>query len=245
MTTTPTRSQVFNYMSMPGPVMAVGCALFLTMVSTGTASAAPKEAGIWYDDSGKGAIELVPCGDRLCGRIMWLREPLNDQGQPKTDRLNPKSDNRNRPICGLQVIGGLQRQDDGSWDSGWIYDPKQGSAFDLAAQLVSKDQLQITGYKGVKLFSKTFLWTRAPADLPRCDAPAEQQTGLPPAAKSQAAKPAQQKAGTQNPDGQKSGAVAAPAPKPAKRPVEPAAADAAGIPQPAPTKKTPPAPAVE
>ncbi len=240
MITTPAGSQFLTQ----GPVLAAGCALFMAVATPAVAAGLLKEAGIWYDDSGKGAVELVPCGDRLCGRIMWLREPLNDEGQPKTDRLNPKADNRSRPICGLQVIGGLQRQDDGSWDSGWIYDPKQGSAFDLAAQLVSNDKLQITGYKGVKLFSKTFMWTRAPADLPRCDVSAEQQTGLPPAAKSaarsQVAKPAQAK-----PNSKKPVAVTAPAPQPATRPIEPAAADAAGVPKLVPAKKTPPVPVVE
>jgi hypothetical protein len=27
----------------------------------------------------------------------------------------------------------------------------------------------MTGYKGMKFFSKSFVWKRAPADLPRCD----------------------------------------------------------------------------
>lgn len=229
----------------PRPAWAFGLGLLVfgpaLLGTSNLAVAAPaKELGIWYDDSGKGAVEIVACGDRLCGRIVWLSAPLNDQGEPKTDRLNPKPDNRTRPICGLQVIGGLQRLDDGGWDSGWIYDPKQGSAFDLAIALIAKDQLRITGYKGVKLFSKTFMWTRAPADLPRCDADAGQQTALPPQTKTPAAKPSQAK-----PAANKPVATTVPASQPAKRPVLPAEAGAAAGPQPAPAKKKPPVSAID
>jgi uncharacterized protein (DUF2147 family) len=187
-------------------------------------AAAPKEAGVWYDDTAQGAIEILQCGDKLCGRIVWLQEPLNDAGQPKMDRNNPKAENRNRPICGLQILGGLEKVE-GGWDAGWIYDPKQGAAFDLALQLVGKDQLQITGYKGIKLLSKTFMWRRAPADLPRCDPALEQQTGAPPAEKkAKVAKPAEKPADGTVPAAAKpikagaSGELQAPKPVPAKRP---------------------------
>src|SRR5204862_5261 len=80
---------------------------------------------------------------------------------------------RHRPICGLPVLGQLRPMSDGSWDQGWVYDPEQGQAFDAAIQLNSTDRLVLTGYKGVKFFSKSFLWKRAPGDLPRCDSKSE------------------------------------------------------------------------
>jgi hypothetical protein len=65
------------------------------------------------------------------------------------------------------VLGSLQRVSEG-WDNGWVYDPEQGAQFD-AAIVAGRERLILTGYKGVKFFSKTFNWRRAPADLPRCD----------------------------------------------------------------------------
>ncbi|MEM7776650.1 MAG: DUF2147 domain-containing protein [Pseudomonadota bacterium] len=124
--------------------------------------------GVWYDDTGRGAVELSQCGQRLCGRIVWLRKPLDKSGKPLTDRLNPKVGRRARPICGLQVIGNLVRQSDGSWDGGWIYDPKRGAAFDVELTLESPRKLRVLGYKGVKLFSKTLYWRRAPDNIERC-----------------------------------------------------------------------------
>jgi uncharacterized protein (DUF2147 family) len=131
--------------------------------------------GLWYNHSGKGAVEIRPCGesgrdaDRLCGFIVWLKDPNNKKGQPLTDGYNEDPRKRGRTICGLPVLGSLRPMSDGSWDQGWVYDPEQGKSFDAAIQLRARDRLILTGYKGIKFFSKSFVWKRAPEDLPRCD----------------------------------------------------------------------------
>lgn len=126
--------------------------------------------GLWYDDTGKGAVEILPCGQKLCGRIFWLKEPAANDGQPLTDALNPDPRLRQRAICGLQVIGDLELQPNGAWDTGWIYDPKEGKSYDVEIRLRAPDRLQVTGYIGVKFLSETFYWQRAPSELPRCTA---------------------------------------------------------------------------
>lgn len=130
--------------------------------------AVPPLAGVWLDDKGDGAIEIIPCADRLCGRIVWLKSPNDKTGRPLTDGYNPETTKRKRPVCGLPVIGDLKRQPSGTWDAGWIYDPKEGKSYDVELKLRSSDQLQVTGYLGTKFFSETFVWTRAPATLPKC-----------------------------------------------------------------------------
>jgi uncharacterized protein (DUF2147 family) len=147
-----------------------GLALFIASgpVSAQTQQPQFAEAGVWYDDTGRGAVELVPCGQKLCGRIVWLKEEVNAEGKPLVDRYNPNPARRTTPICGLQVVGDAQKLSDGTWDQGWIYDPKTGSSYNVALSLQKPDQLKVTGYKGIKLLSKSFMWTRAPADLPRC-----------------------------------------------------------------------------
>lgn len=124
--------------------------------------------GVWFDDTGKGAVEIAPCNSSLCGRIVWLREPLDKAGKPLTDGYNPDPRLRLRPICGLPVIGNVKQQGSGTWDEGWIYDPKQGKQFDVELKLRSPDALQVMGYLGIKFLSETFIWKRAPADLKRC-----------------------------------------------------------------------------
>lgn len=153
----------------------VTAAVLLTLAAI-PAGAAPREAGIWYDDTGKGAVEIFPCGTNLCGRIVWLNEPLNTRGEPLTDGYNPNPAMRTRPICGLQVLGGLARQSDGTWDEGWVYDPKVGKSYDAALEMTGKN-LILTGYKGMRLFSKSFTWTKAPETLPKCQMPTPAPAG--------------------------------------------------------------------
>jgi uncharacterized protein (DUF2147 family) len=144
-----------------------GYAASPSAVAQGPASP-PGYGGVWFDDTGDGAVEIVPCADRLCGRIVWLKAPVDKSGRALNDANNTDARQRQRPICGLPVIGNLKRQSDGAWDEGWIYDPKQGKQFDVELKLRSAEALQVTGYIGVKFLSETFVWKRAPADLKRC-----------------------------------------------------------------------------
>lgn len=136
--------------------------------SASLAAAAPREAGIWYDDSGKGAVKVSVCGDKLCGHIYWLKEPNYPDGKPLRDRLNPNQGQRMRSICGLQVIGGLAHMESGEWDSGWIYDPKEGKSYSVAVAMADANTLKVTGYLVMKMMGRTLTWTRAPDDLPSC-----------------------------------------------------------------------------
>jgi uncharacterized protein (DUF2147 family) len=148
--------------------------VFLTLTASGPSIAQqlspPDVTGVWIDDTGKGAIEIGVCqSDRLCGRIVWLKQPFDKAGKPVIDGYNPVAAQRQRQVCGLQVIGDLKRVGGQTWDSGWIYDPKEGKSYDVEIKPRGLDKLQVTGYIGVKFLSETFVWTRAPANLPRCD----------------------------------------------------------------------------
>jgi uncharacterized protein (DUF2147 family) len=153
-------------------------ALALSVAGAAAQAPAPKPAataatgipGVWIDDKGDGAIEIGPCGEKLCGRIVWVKDPNDDKGKPLVDHFNPEAGKRKRPICGLPVIGGLKKQANGSWDEGWIYDPKDGKSYDLEVTQKGTDKLQIKGYLGMKFMSETFIWTRAPASQVKCGA---------------------------------------------------------------------------
>lgn len=130
---------------------------------------APDPVGLWIDHTGRGAVEIAQCGPSLCGRIVWLKEPNDKSGKPLVDSQNQDRSKRGAPICGLQIIGDLKRQSDGSWDEGWIYDPEQGQSFDLELRPLAGEVLQVKGYKGLKFLSETFQWRRASnAPGPRC-----------------------------------------------------------------------------
>lgn len=142
--------------------------LLQSAMSTGAGPQEPPELGIWYDDTGRGAIRISQCGPQLCGHIHWLKSPLNSAGEPLHDVNNPDPDARQRPICGLQIFGKLAPDGNGSWEGGWIYDPKVGKSYDVQIRRLSAEVLEVHGYAGMKLFGKTFTWHKAPDDLPAC-----------------------------------------------------------------------------
>lgn len=147
-------------------ILAAG--LFLATTPLRAQAPAP-ELGVWYNHTGKGAVEIYRCQQdpsRLCGRIIWLREATYDNGEPLRDRRNSNALLRDRTICGLPVLGNLQQSSGGGWANGWVYDPEKGSTFGASIKANSGDQLTMTGYKAI--FSKSYTWKRAPADLPRC-----------------------------------------------------------------------------
>ena len=146
----------------------IPCALASLFILGSGAVAKDDIAGVWLDDSGKGAIEIKNCQNSMCGYIVWLKETKGRNGRPLRDRLNPEPARRNKPICGLQVIGRLKPQQDGSWDNGWIYDPKQGKAFDVEIRRLSLNGLQVKGYLGMKFLSETFVWRRVEGEFARC-----------------------------------------------------------------------------
>lgn len=126
--------------------------------------------GVWIDHTGRGAIEIAQCGTTLCGRIVWTKDTVDAKGQPLRDMLNPDKAKRGQPICGLQIIGDVKAQRNGTWDEGWIYDPEKGEEFSVELALRQPDVLQVKGYMGMKFLSETFTWRRAPPDQQRCTA---------------------------------------------------------------------------
>lgn len=200
--------QISSQLKWPARSFAMAVAFAISgAASVSMAQPVPREVGLWIDDTGKGAVRIEPCGSMLCGRIAWLKDLVNDSGEVLRDRHNPDPTMRDRLICGLPVLGQLQALPEGGYDGGWVYDPKVGKAFNVAIRLTGQDELTVTGYKGIRLFSKSFIWTRAQEDLQDCAAPTAELTGAAPAAP---ARPAAAKANMPQPQ---NGAKTAPAKK--------------------------------
>ncbi|MCL1462675.1 DUF2147 domain-containing protein, partial [Klebsiella pneumoniae] len=50
-------------------------AAFVAVIFAGTLSANDKILGKWATEGGKSHVELSKCGDAVCGKIVWLKEP--------------------------------------------------------------------------------------------------------------------------------------------------------------------------
>ena len=124
--------------------------------------------GMWLDQSGRGGIDIEPCGDKLCGALVWLKNPLNDAGQPKTDIHNDDTSLRSRPLCGLKLMWGFSPDGDKAWSGGSIYNTDDGSLYSSNMHLQDDGTLRVRGYVGISLLGKSQVWTRAPSGLAHC-----------------------------------------------------------------------------
>jgi uncharacterized protein (DUF2147 family) len=124
--------------------------------------------GWWLNDDGDSAIYIAPCGAALCGYVEWLKTPLDAQGKPKTDIHNPDAALQSRPICGLQMMGGMTPDGSGGWQDGWAYDPKVGKTYKAIMHVAPDGSLRLHGYIGVPLFGRSKTMTRPGGTLTPC-----------------------------------------------------------------------------
>jgi uncharacterized protein (DUF2147 family) len=139
---------------------AIGATLALALVAlvapaTQAQGPARGVTGIWIDHTGQGAVEIGPCGERVCGRVVWLKNPGH---KSKSGRL----------ICGTQILGDLRPRPNNTWESGWIYNPEDEERFSAEIHLKNESTLLVTGYLGIKFLGETYTWKRAKTSLELC-----------------------------------------------------------------------------
>jgi uncharacterized protein (DUF2147 family) len=137
------------------------------------AAAAAEPTGWWLDQSGRAGILIAPCGDKLCGTIRWLAEPLDPAtGGPKLDRKNSNGAERGRPLCGLKMLGDfVKAEDPGEWTDGWIYNPEDGQTYRSQMTLERDGTLRVRGYVGIPLLGKSQIWSRPRETPAECEVP--------------------------------------------------------------------------
>ena len=125
------------------------------------AFAAGEPTGVWVNDTGRGAIEIKPCGNKLCGHVVWVKDASDTNG------------------CGRQILGELASAGDGTWggDDAWVYSPEKKKKYNVEVTPLNDGTLKVKGYAGISFLSKTMIWTKAPDNLARCN---EQTAAAPP-----------------------------------------------------------------
>lgn len=122
--------------------------------------------GFWLTENGKAIVKIAPCGGETCGNLVWIDSPRNPEGDLKRDVNNSNLQNRNRPLCGLTLVGGLRP--DGSAKDGWIYNPRDGSTYSVAVEPLNEEKLKVRGYLGFPLLGSSQVWTRVSDDRGGC-----------------------------------------------------------------------------
>src|SRR6185312_16435612 len=109
-------------------------ALTGAMLLSGGAFAANPE-GVWVSEDGAAKVQIVNCGGKLCGNVVWLKNPIDPStGAPKTDKKNPDAAKKSRPLVGLTVLHGLTPSGPDSW-AGQIYNADDGRTYAARLQM--------------------------------------------------------------------------------------------------------------
>jgi uncharacterized protein (DUF2147 family) len=145
-------------------VLSILLAMFLA--TPAFASAEPGDIfGIWLTEGGSAKLEIFPCGDKACGKVIWLKQPNyvdssdGPVGTEKVDRKNSDPALRNHPIVGMQVMEGLSPEG-GWWRNGSCYDPQSGNTYQCKMQLTSPSELRLRGFIGISLIGRSYTLNR-------------------------------------------------------------------------------------
>lgn len=131
--------------------------IFLSpFISIASTTSADKILGIWLTEIKDGKVEIYKSNGKYHGKIVWVKEPNDDNGNPKKDKHNPKTSLKSQPILNLVIIKNLVYSD-GKWSGGTVYDPKDGKSYDCSMWF-ENGNLKLRGYIG--WFYDTKTWTR-------------------------------------------------------------------------------------
>jgi uncharacterized protein (DUF2147 family) len=123
--------------------------------------------GVWLNQEKDAKIDIFKCGEKYCGKVVWLKDPNYPEGSkdgipgtPKLDHNSPNPELKKAPVIGLQIVHDFAFAGDNRWKNGKVYDPKNGKTYSGKMTLVSAHELHLRGFIGISLIGRTAVWTR-------------------------------------------------------------------------------------
>jgi uncharacterized protein (DUF2147 family) len=138
-------------------------AMFASPVFTGNLMAqdeGDKLIGLWLPSNEKARIKVEKIGDKYYGRIVWLKEPKDEDGNEKVDKNNPDESMRTVRLLGYRMLKDFSYKGKNKWEGGTIYDPENGSTYNCTIVLIDENTIDVRGYIGVSMFGRTDTWKR-------------------------------------------------------------------------------------
>jgi uncharacterized protein (DUF2147 family) len=131
-----------------------GIALFFAAAAPAAASSVE---GLWKNPSGSVIIGIRPCGTLLCGTVKWASAKAKADAAKGTDQL-----------VGAELLSKVKPTDANRW-AGRLFVPDQKMRVSAKLEMLSYDQLRVTGCALGKSLCKSQLWTRTAEPLPVSD----------------------------------------------------------------------------
>ena len=112
--------------------------------------------GRWVTESGNLEVQVEPCGDALCGKVVKV---LANRAMSGPGDMTPAD---SRDPLGMTLLSGLKPTGEGEW-TGQIYNRENAKHYNVRMSTTGADQLVLRAYVGLPLFGKTQVWRRAEA----------------------------------------------------------------------------------
>jgi uncharacterized protein (DUF2147 family) len=117
--------------------------------------------GVWSPSDGRSYLKIEKIGNKYFGRVVWLKEPNDENGNPRVDKNNPDESLRSTPLKGYRVLKDfIYDTEEEMWRNGTIYDPKNGTTYDCKIELIEENKIEVRGFVGAAVFGRTDVWTR-------------------------------------------------------------------------------------
>ncbi len=113
----------------------------------GSPSFAADPTGIWQTEDGRARIRTEHCrsskGD-LCGYVVWLKDPRDDNGKSRLDASNTDTRKKDRPLLGHEMMAGLKPVAEGRYE-GKVYNADNGKLYSSEVWSDEPSELSVKG----------------------------------------------------------------------------------------------------
>ncbi|AUD06078.1 DUF2147 domain-containing protein [Spirosoma pollinicola] len=117
--------------------------------------------GIWVSEAQDSKMEIYPCGNTYCGKLLagWGNKLYEKDGKTlKKDTKNPDRKGRNRPLLNMEFITDLTYAD-GQFRNGKLYVAQLGRTVSCQMKMNHR-VLVMRVYVGLPFLGMTKKWTR-------------------------------------------------------------------------------------
>ena len=133
-------------------------AIAVFLMSFWSSSAQDEIRGLWLAGEGKTKVKIMETSSGAYeGKVIWLKDSVDRNGNPRVDRKNPDANLRDRPIVGISILEEIVFED-GAWNA-MIYAPKRGRRLPCKLTIDELDQLNIE--VSVMGMTRNQVWTKA------------------------------------------------------------------------------------
>lgn len=136
----------------------VACLLF----SLGIFAYSQSPIGVWktIDDKTGKEKSHVKIYETQSGKLQAEVVKILTPGKEDAKCTECKGAKKDKPISGMVILWGLEKDNEKRWDDGRILDPNSGKEYDCRITVKDKNTLEVRGYMGVPTLGRTQTWTR-------------------------------------------------------------------------------------